>query len=120
MNVKTLAGAGESGCDRELRVGELVQPAQTKDNPLGVAYLNQHAEHLDRTIERFGIAAEELHGIADRLLGGSKPPDSDKDKKAALEPCPEGAIGQCQARAQELSTRADRISFAIERLQQVV
>ncbi len=113
-----MGNGNETGCDRELRVGELVRPAQTKDNPLGVAYLTHHVEHLERTIERLGVAAEELHGLADRLLGVKKPPDN-SDKKAALEPCPEGVIGELQARAQTLSTRADYISFALERLQQV-
>ena len=96
-------------CDREL-----LASGDAKAERSG--YLSQHIQSLDRLGSKLEQANEGLHGLADRLLGATPPDDKDK---AALEPCPDGVMGQCQARDNCLHDKVDHVLFALERLQQI-
>jgi len=102
--------ATEAGCDRE----RVQMPGDAKAVREG--YLSQHIQSLDRLGSKLEQANEGLHGLADRLLGATPPDDKDK---AALEPCPDGVMGQCQARDNCLHDKVDHVLFALERLQQI-
>ncbi len=120
MTGPSISGTGRARTDCGGERAQIHLPEKTKDNPLGVGYLSQHVGALHEQINRLEESTNGLHGIADRLFGSKPSSDADKKEAATLvEACPDGMIGQCQLRVEQLENVVERVNFALERLQQV-
>lgn len=79
-------------------------------------YIPEHMTNLEDVANKLDNAAGELHRLADRLLGTSPEKEPSNDVPT---PVPNGLIAECNERSDSLLQLADRILFAVERLNQV-
>ena len=78
-------------------------------------YLETHISELEQVANQLDLVNGGLHRLADRLFG-SQPRDITNE---AANQVPNGIIGECQSRANELLSLANQIGTALERLEQI-